>query len=168
GETWGFARAASCARDGRGAARMIPERSDAGAWAKELAVSREAVELYLASDVVDLHIDSFIWTRVFGYDVTKRHGRGLLGARFYSQVDLPRLREAHVTGGLWSITTNPLRPAASRPRVFVENLRRLRAILGSMPDDVALVRDAAGYDAARAAGRHAAFVTVQGANAFDA
>src|SRR4029079_10276916 len=80
-------------------------------WARSLGISREAVELYLASDVIDLHIDTFIWNRVFGYDLTKRHGLGLLGARFYSQVDLPRLHEARITGGVWVITTNPLRPS---------------------------------------------------------
>ena len=55
----------------------------------------------------------------------RRHGRGLLGARFYGQVDLPRLREAGVGGAIWSITTNPLRRAARRAAVFRENLDRL-------------------------------------------
>src|SRR6185503_20071393 len=86
-------------------------RADPESWARALGISREAVELYLASDVIDLHIDSFIWTRIFGYDLRSRHGRGLLGARFYSQVDFPRLHEARVTGATWVITTNPLRTA---------------------------------------------------------
>ena len=46
----------------------------------ELGISHEAVEIYLQSDVIDLHLDSFIWTRVLGYDLRKRHGGGL-GAR---------------------------------------------------------------------------------------
>ena len=83
-------------------------------WAKALGVSIEAIELYLQSDVIDLHVDSFIWTRVFGYDLSRRHGAGLLGGRYYSQVDFPRMREARIAGALWSITTNPLR-RASRP-----------------------------------------------------
>ena len=45
-----------------------------------------------SSDVIDLHVDTFIWARVFGYDVTERHGRGAFGARFYGQADLPRLK----------------------------------------------------------------------------
>ncbi|MDX2093509.1 MAG: hypothetical protein SFX73_37035 [Kofleriaceae bacterium] len=45
----------------RAAAEVMEERSrrDAVTWARELGISREAVELYLASDVIDLHIDSF-------------------------------------------------------------------------------------------------------------
>ena len=147
----------------------FPDHSaDPAAWARALGISREAVELYLASDVIDLHLDTFIWTRLFGYDLTRRHGHGVFGARFYSQVDLPRIREARVTGGIWVITTNPLRSARGRSRAFTNNLERLTSILESVPDDVELVRDVAGYRRAVAAGKHAAFLGVQGGNALDA
>jgi len=129
-------------------------------------LSNEAVDIYRHSDVVDLHVDTFIWTRIFGYDLLKKHGRGLFGARFYGQADLPRLREAGVGGAIWSITTNPLRRASRRAAVFRRNLERLRAILGSS-DEVALCRTAADYRAARAAGKHGAFIGVQGGNALD-
>ncbi len=141
---------------------------DAAAWAKALGISREAVELYLASDVVDLHLDSFIWTRVFGYDLTRRHGRGPLDGRLFSQVDLPRLREARITGGIWSITTNPLRRPAGRARAFTQNLAQLERVFASVPADAVLVRTLADYRRARASGKHAAFVGIQGGNAIDA
>ena len=140
---------------------------DPAAWAKSLDVSREAIDLYLDSDVIDLHIDSFIWTRIFGYDLTRRHDHGVFGARFYSQSDLPRIREARVTGGIWVITTNPFRPAVERERIFVDNLAKLRAILESCPADVAIVRNVREYEAARAAGKHAAWIGIQGGNALD-
>ena len=143
-------------------------RKDPSAWARTLGISNEAVELYLSSDVIDLHIDSFIWTRVFGYDITKRHGHGALGARVFSQVDLPRLREAQVTGGIWVITTNPLRSEKSRPRAFAENKKRLTAIMESCPNDVALVRTTADYARARAEGKHAVWLGIQGGNSVDA
>ncbi len=143
-------------------------RRDPAGYARTLGISREAVDLYLASEVVDLHIDSFIWTREFGYDLTKRHGRGPFGARLFFQVDLPRLREAQVSGGLWSITTNPFRSAAGRERAFVENVARLRAELARCPDDVAVVKNASEYRAARAKGLHAAILVIQGGNALDA
>jgi membrane dipeptidase len=130
-------------------------------------ISQEAVELYRASDVVDLHVDTFIWTRIFGYDLLRRHGRGLFDARFYGQADLPRLREAGVGGAIWSITTNPLRRASRRTAVFRKNLERLVAIFERAPDEVALCKDARDHRAARAAGRHAAFIGVQGGNALD-
>lgn len=142
-------------------------RRDPAGWAAELGVSKEAVELYLASDVIDLHVDSFLWTRLLGYDLRRRHGRGLFGARFYSQVDLPRVREAQLSGATWVITTNPWRRSAARPDVLAGNLARLRAILQSAPEHVAVVRTAAEYRRARQKGLHGAFLGVQGGNAFD-
>ncbi len=142
-------------------------REDPDSWARELDISREAVELYLASEVIDLHIDSFIWHRVFGYDLTKRHGRGLFGARFYSQVDFPRILEAGLTGATWVITTNPLRTGAGRLDTFVDNLAELRRIFDSVSEQFQIVRSVAEYKSARQSGKHAAFIGVQGGNAFD-
>ncbi len=150
---------------------MLPfadHRTDPAAWATQLGISREAIDLYLASDVIDLHIDSFIWTRVFGYDLTRRHGHGLFEASFYSQVDLPRIREAQVTGGIWAITTNPLRSSKARARQFWKNLEQLRGIFAGCAEDVSVVRTAGEYRAARTAGKHAAFFGIQGGNALDA
>jgi membrane dipeptidase len=140
-------------------------RRDPDAWARALGISSEAVELYLASDVIDLHIDSFIWTRVLGYDLARRHGSGPFGARFSHQVDFPRALEARLSGATWVITTNPMRTAHGRSRVFFENLDRLHRIFGSVPDRFAVVRDVAEYRAARSADKHAAFVGIQGGNA---
>lgn len=150
------------------AALSYPDhRADPAAWAASLGISREAVELYLASDVIDLHVDSFIWTRIFGYDLRRRHGRGLFRGAFYSQVDFPRILEAGITGATWIITTNPLRSAAGRARAFVKNIERLRAIFATVDEQFAIVRTAAEYDRARAAGKHAAFIGIQGGNALD-
>jgi membrane dipeptidase len=143
-------------------------RRDPGAWADSLGVSREAIDLYLASDVLDLHIDSFIWTRVFGYDLRERHNNGLLGASFYSQVDFPRALEAGLTGATWVITTNPARVAVERAATFHENLAELEAIFSTVSEQFALVRSHAEYKAARAAGKHGVFIGIQGGNALDA
>jgi membrane dipeptidase len=143
-------------------------RSDPGAWAKSLGVSREAIDLYLASDVLDLHIDSFIWTRVFGYDLRQRHDHGFFRASFYSQVDFPRVLEAGLTGATWVITTNPARVAPERAATFRENLAELTAIFATVSEQFALVRSHAEYKAARAAGKHGVFIGIQGGNALDA
>jgi membrane dipeptidase len=135
--------------------------------AARLGISREAIDVYDAADVIDLHVDTFIWTRVFGYDLLRRHGHGPFGARFFGQSDLPRLLEAGVTGAMWSITTNPLRTSAGRAAAFAANLARLRRIFAAAADRVAVVRTAAEYRAARAEGKHGAFIAVQGGNALD-
>lgn len=142
-------------------------RANPDAWAQSLGISREAIDVYAASDVVDLHIDTFIWKRMFGYDLAKRHGRGPFGARLYYQVDLPRLREARIGGGMWSITTNPLRGAKGREAAFVKNVAALREELARYPDDVAIARNATEYRAARAKDLHAALIVIQGGNALD-
>lgn len=142
-------------------------RRDPASRARELGVSREAVDLALASDVIDLHVDSFIWNRIFGYDLRKRHSTGLFGGRFYGMVDFPRAREGPLTGAIWVITTNPLRTRGRRPEIFLENLRRLQAIFESVPGDFAVVRNAREYRAARLAGKHGAFIGIQGGNALD-
>ena len=56
-------------------------RSDTAGWARELGISREAVEVYLACESIDLHVDSFIWNRILRYDLRARHGDGITGAR---------------------------------------------------------------------------------------
>lgn len=140
---------------------------DPKGWADELGIAQEAVELHLASDVFDFHIDSYLWHRIFGYDLTERHDSGLFGARFYSQVDFPRAREAHLTGACWVITTNPAKIAVERADQFAQNLAELQSLIASAGDDLVFVRNAREYRAARAAGKHGAFIGVQGGNALD-
>jgi len=146
----------------------LDHREDPSAWARELGISREAVELYLASEVIDLHVDSFIWQRIFGKSVLERQ-RGLpfLPGVALGHADLPRLREAGVGGATWVVTTNPFREPSDRVAAFVDNVARMRADFASAPGEVALVTTAGEYRAARAAGLHGAFIGVQGGSAFD-
>ncbi len=115
-------------------------------------------------DVVDAHIESFVWTRVLGYDLAARHGRGRFGGRLYSQVDIPRMRDGGLTGGVFSIATNPFRSRSGRERALARNVSRLSAALEA-DKGVTVVSDVAGYRRARAGGRMGCFVAVQGGNA---
>jgi len=135
-------------------------------WARELDIPLAAVELYRSSEVIDLHVDSFIWQRTFGYDLTKRHRAPLWGA-FLGQVDFPRIREAGISGATWVITTNPLREPADRARAFETNLDELCRTFARVPAEFQVVTNAREYDAARATGKHAAFLGIQGGNALD-
>ena len=114
-------------------------RKDPAAWARSLGISNEAVQLYLDSEVIDLHIDSFLWTRMLGYDLTRRHTPGLLNGAFARQVDLPRLREAQVSGATWIITTNPARSSEDRAHTFVRTHAR-RDFLRASVEQMAGVR----------------------------
>ncbi|MGM0576341.1 MAG: dipeptidase [Myxococcota bacterium] len=141
--------------------------SDA-ALARELGVSEEALALTLDAEVLDLHIDTFIPPRLWGYDPLARHGRGLLRGRFFGHLDLPRMQEAGLTGAMWSITTNPFRPAGSRWRTFLRNLDRLRDLVARSDGAIRIARSHAEYLEARRQGAHACLPAIQGGNALEA
>jgi len=147
----------------------LPARpTDPDAVAETAGVSREAAALLLDSDVIDLHLDTFIPPRLplVRYDLFKRHERGgLLGGRFFGHLDLPRALSGGLTGGMWSITTNPFRRASRRWVVFQKNLERFRAMVAATEGRLRLVRTLAEYRAARDAGAHGVFLSIQGGNA---
>lgn len=88
----------------------------------------EAADLYRSCEVVDLHVETFVWTRIFRYDMTRRHGAGPLRARYFGQADLPRLRAAGLSAVVLSIATNPARPHGTRTATLLANLERLERI----------------------------------------
>ncbi|MCA9491855.1 MAG: membrane dipeptidase [Myxococcales bacterium] len=126
--------------------------------------------MLLARDagVVDLHLDTFIPHRLFGWDWTERHAGGPVGRRFFGHVDWPRARDGGLVGGGWSITTNPFRRASRRWTVFLDNVRRVRALIEATNGGLRLVTNATEWRAARADGVHAATLAIQGGNAVDA
>lgn len=134
------------------------------ATARRLGVSDAAMALCRDADIVDLHVDTFIPPRLWGYDPLARHGRGLLRGHFFGQLDLPRMQEGGMSGAMWSITTNPFRSAASRWRVFLKNLERFKAMVARSEGKIRLCRSHTEYLAARAAGAHACLLSIQGGN----
>jgi membrane dipeptidase len=139
---------------------------DCAETASSLGISQEAVALFRDADAIDLHIDSFIWRRVFGYDPRREHRGGPLGRRFFGQADFPTARAIGLGGATWVITTNPLRSARGRKRTFEKNRRALLDLLEEAPG-VRHVRSAEELRVARAAGDHGAFIGIQGGNALD-
>jgi membrane dipeptidase len=136
--------------------------------AKRLGVSAEAVALARSGELIDLHIDTLIPVRVYGYDLEKAHGLGLLRGHLFGHLDLPRMAEARMAGAMWSITTNPARTARGRWRAFQHNLRLLGSIVARSEGRLWIVRDYAEYVAARRAGAHAVLPAIQGGNALEA
>src|SRR5437870_6327586 len=97
--------------------------------AARLRISVEAVQLTRAAEVVDMHVDTFILPRISRYDVLARHRGGPFGRRFVGHLDVPRLRDGGLDGAMWSITTNPFRPAQSRWPVALHSRARFRTPL---------------------------------------
>lgn len=142
--------------------------TEAPALAKRLGVPVGAVELARACEVIDLHVDTFIPVRLFGYRPWKRHRGGLLGGRFFGQLDLPRATDGALAGAMWSITTNPLRRARGRLRALLRNVARMQALVAETSGAVRLASTAAEYRAARASGAHVCMLAIQGGNALEA
>lgn len=149
-------------------AAFVPSVPDAAELAKRQNVSLEAVELARNSDVIDLHIEGILVPRLVPYDPLKRHGLGPLGGRFFGHLDFPRILEGGLSGAMWSITTNPVRTAEGRWRVFLENLARLEALIAQSSGAFVVARNYAEYKAARQAGAHACLLAIQGGNALEA
>ncbi len=140
---------------------------DATQVAREALVSREAIELAWRSEIVDLHVESFIPARLYHYDLLKKHSyRFPLMGYLFGHLDVPRALGGGLTGAMWSISTNITRSRGVRTDVFAENVENLRATLQKSPD-IEVVKTHADYVAARSRGKHAALLAVQGGNAFE-
>ena len=126
------------------------------------------MQLVREAEVVDLHLESYIPPRLFGYDLHARHDTHWLRGRFFGHVDFPRALDGGLTGAMWSIATNIARGASGRWSAVSENVRGLRASIEATGGKMEVVRTASEYRAARARGAHAAMISVQGGNAFEA
>lgn len=144
---------------------VVDHTRDPAGWARSLGVSVEAVELLLDAEFIDLHLDLEVPVRVIGYDPTRRHRTPGRPPPLWGHTDLPRLIEAGFTGVVYDIATNPARPPANRQATTVKNLRRIQERAARFPDQLQVVTTASEYDAARAAGRLALFLSLQGGNA---
>ncbi|NOY25521.1 MAG: hypothetical protein GXP62_06570 [Oligoflexia bacterium] len=136
--------------------------------AASLGVSEHAAALCRDSELIDLHIDTFIPPRLWGYDPLVRHRAALFGRAFFGHLDTYRMADGGLKGAMWSITTNPFRTAAGRWTTFQRNLAEIQALVSRSQGQLAIARDLAEYRAVRATGAHAMMISIQGANAFDA
>ena len=138
--------------------------SDSRVFADFLGVSLEAVELCRASLFLDLHIDTLIPPRLWGYDVFESHGPWF-GGRFFGHLDLPRMSAVGIDGAMWSITTNPFRTSRNRFLTFQQNLARFTAQVDAHPNKLHWVRTAKDLEKKVGIG---VLLSIQGGNALEA
>ncbi len=146
--------------------RVIDHRAAPAYWARELGVSREAVDIVLDSHFIDLHLDLEVPVRVIGYDPTRRH-RSPAGRPppLWGHTDLPRVIEAGFTGVVYDIATNPARPPRNRQRATLNNIRTIQERAARYPNQLAIVTSVAEYRTAHAEGKLALWLSLQGGNA---
>lgn len=131
-------------------------------------IAPQTVELAREIGLCDLHIDTLIPPRLWGYDPRQAHTPGLLGGRFFGHLDLPRLLANGVAAAQWSITTNPFRSARGRWHTWRANRQLFDDWVVGCGQAVQVVRTPVDLAAAKTAGRHGILCAVQGANAWQA
>lgn len=136
-------------------------------YAKKLGVTQSALDLYFESEIIDPHTVSYIWKRIFGYDLTKKHSYNLFGIPFLSQVDFPRALEANMAGVVWDISTNPLHKDKNKLEVIRRNIDTVMEDLDKASDSFQFVRTYSDYQEARKNNKVASFISIQGGQAVD-
>lgn len=152
-------------------------------WAPPLAsLSAEALQLHRGSLVLDLHVDTLLWSRLFGYDPGRRHENRVPTRPYGFHFDLPRAREGGLDAAVMGLVVNP---AAVRPELIwplkaldwweqergVEQtlltLDLLSGLAASYPDEVAFARRGSDIPYEVERGRFVAMAGLEGAHGLE-
>jgi membrane dipeptidase len=145
----------------RGAIRLVPLLLLACCAASQTKLDPARVERLLRRAVVlDLHDDTTQMMVDDGYDLTQRHD--------YGQVDVPRMRQGHVTGVFLSIWTDAVgyTPPESIRRAL-EQIDAVRRAVAQHPAELALAGTADQILAAKKRGQIAILMGVEGGHMID-
>jgi membrane dipeptidase len=142
-------------------------------------VPAEIQALHRESLVFDLHVDTLLWMRLLGYDVTRRHRPLLPAAAFAWQMDLPRARDGGLDGAVLGIVVSPdeelaeqIAPLKLLARIerqhgqpqTLETLDLLADAARAAPGELAFAKTGSELREAIAAGRFAALAGLEGAH----
>jgi membrane dipeptidase len=127
-------------------------------------LSQEAAALHSESLVIDLHVDTLIWMRLFGYNPMRRHRTWRRGRPFMGQSDLPRLKQGGVTAVGLGLVPNPLKRASTVARQVHAYLDDLDGWIEAAGGELVPARVAADIEAAHKQGKVAAFTGLEGAH----
>ncbi len=130
--------------------------------------SDSAQALHAEYPPVDLHADTLMWSRWVGYDLSAAHEPPLWHAAFGGHVDVPRMREAGMSGQFFGLVPLPIARRVGRPGLAVhEQIDALAGAIERRPGDLRLVRTAAEIDACHRDGTVAALLGIEGAHALE-
>lgn len=118
--------------------------------------------LHARVGLIDLHVDSIIQNRLFGYDPRRRHRAGWPGQPLFWHADLPRMHDATYGGACLGIHYWPV----EREGGWVECTKQIDVVdaLGAADDTCLRVRCADDWDRAHETGRVALCPGVEGAH----
>ncbi len=124
-------------------------------------MSEAAVSLCRDQLFIDLHIDTLIPPRLWGYDIFRDHTDRSPGL-FFGHLDVPRIEAVGMNAAMWSITTNPFRTARSRFRVYTKNLEKFSRQVRANSERLRWVRTAQELRQGKGIG---VLLSIQGGNA---
>jgi membrane dipeptidase len=158
---------------------MRPERSEPVALE---GVSGEAMALHRECLVLDLHIDTLLWTRLVGYDIAARHRNRLPTSPFGCHLDLPRAVDGGLDCAVLGLVVNPrevlrelivpLRALAwlEKQRGFEQTLATLELLDAAQrrhPERIVFACSGSDIRRARAEGKFAGLVCLEGAHGIE-
>lgn len=126
---------------------------------RRVAIGDEVRRLHREALVFDLHNDLLTKISHVRYDLSRQHAAAAYWNPFRLDLDIPKMRAAGIAA-LGCLMFAGFRVGAARR--FWRQLDAARALTERHPDDLTLARDAAGIRAARAAGRIALLLGVEG------
>jgi membrane dipeptidase len=127
----------------------------------------EARALHDRHPAIDLHADTLMWGRWFGYDLLARHKPPLPMKALLGHVDLPRMRDGGVGGQFFGLVSLPvLGKVRGLARAIDEQIDVLDATLGRTRE-IRLCHTGKEIEAAHAAGAVAAMLGIEGAHALE-
>lgn len=128
-------------------------------------LTREAIELHRESFVMDLHVDTLLSRRMFGYDPARRHRPWIPFHAFVNHADIPRMIEGSINGVGLGIVLGPfLTSAQHRARVVARHVISVLE-LQRRTGRIRLARTLEEVRRAREAGCVAAVLGIEGAHA---
>src|SRR5262245_46479187 len=129
--------------------------------------SADARTMHAEYPAIDLHADSLMWARWFGYDLHARHEPPLPRAAFAGHVDVPRLREGGIGAQFFGLVSLPIGQRRGLASVVHEQIDALEQAIAKRPALLRLARSASDVEGARTAGAVAALLGIEGAHALE-
>jgi membrane dipeptidase len=130
--------------------------------------SNEARALHAEYPPIDLHADTLMWARWFGYDLHTRHEAPLWRAALGGHIDVPRMRDAGMGAQFFGLVSLPTgKRTRGLARAVNEEIDLLAEAIERRPDELRLVRTASEVEACRRDGRIATLLGIEGAHALE-
>jgi membrane dipeptidase len=127
----------------------------------------DARAVHALHPAIDLHADTLMWGRWFGYDLLKRHEPPLPRKALLGHVDVPRMREGGVGAQFFGLVSLPVvQRVRGLARAIDEQIDVLDIALAAT-SDIRLARTAADIHAAQETGAMSALLGIEGAHALE-